>query len=250
MGLVQAEILKISKRRVFWVMLIILLVLTAFTALIFLVAPRFAEDIPLRVEKPSAYLIGAQQVAGQTWFPLILAAMLLGGEVASTAWASALTRESRRARHLFARLSVTTAGSWLAMLLAVGAFSVAVAIIADGSGTLEGSEWFGIFWKTGLITLTWVAIGLAAAAWLRSVGPAIAAGLAFNFVDQLAALWAPYRRISFSINSAALLGPLDVINVGDILGDTPEFGQALAVVLAWTILAVVAAWAGLQYRDA
>jgi hypothetical protein len=38
--------------------------------------------------------------------------------------------------------------------------------------------------------------------------------------------------------------------VGDILGDTPEFGQALAVVLAWTILAVVAAWAGLQYRDA
>ena len=108
----------------------------------------------------------------------------------------------------------------------------------------------GIVWKTGLIQLTWVAIGLAAAAWLRSVGPAIAAGLAFNFIDQLAALWEPYRKISYSINSSALLGPLDIMSVGDILGESPPFGQALAVVLAWTILAVVAAWAGLQYRDA
>jgi hypothetical protein len=250
MGLVQAEILKVSKRRVFWVMLIILLVLTAFTALIFLVAPRFADDLPLRVEKPQAYLLGAQQVAGQTWFPLILAAMLLGGEVASTAWASALTRESRRARHLLARLGVTTVGSWAAMLVAVGAFSIAVAILADGSGSLDGGEWWGIVWKTGLIQLTWVAIGLAAAAWLRSVGPAIAAGLAFNFIDQLAALWEPYRRISYSINSSALLGPLGVTGIGDILGETPPTGQALAVVLGWTVVAIAAAWAGLQFRDA
>jgi hypothetical protein len=53
-----------------------------------------------------------------------------------------------------------------------------------------------------------------------------------------------------SINTNALLGSLDFGGFGELLGANIPFGQALTVVLGWAVVAALAAWAGLQLRDA
>jgi hypothetical protein len=252
-GLLKAEARKLIKRKIYWVMTLILALLVGFLAFIFFVLPNLVPDTGIpEIRKPEAFLFGAQQVAGQTWFPLIMAAMMLGGEVATTAWAASLTRNSRRWQHLLAKLGVLAVAAWVAMLAAIGGFAVVVALLAQGRGGPETSEWVELAWKVGVSQLTWVALGFAAAAWLRSIGPAIGAGIAFSFIDGIGALWKPWRTISLGAHASALLGSLD-LDVGGGFGvafvEDASFGKALAVVLAWTLAAAVAAVAGLQLRD-
>ena len=80
MSLVHAEYLKLSRRKLYYTMVLILAALVGLLAFFLLVfpriAPEFAEGVPL-LEKPEAYVFGAQQVASQTWFPLILAVIML-----------------------------------------------------------------------------------------------------------------------------------------------------------------------------
>ncbi|MGH8928999.1 MAG: hypothetical protein ACRDWH_11650 [Acidimicrobiia bacterium] len=251
-GLLKAELIKLVKRRTYYVLVIVLALLTGLLAAIFFILPRALgenADFPL-IGKPDAYLFGAQQVLGQTWFPLILASMFLAGELATSAWGTALTRNARRWQHLVARLFVTTGASWVAMIAAIGGFALVALFLASGSGSLPGNEWWGIAWKALLVVFTWVALGMAASAWLRSVGPAIGAALAFSFGEGLLALWSGWRTISLSIHTSALLGSLDVGGFGGLLGAAPSFSRALIVVLGWCLAAIVAAWAGLQLRDA
>jgi len=250
-GLFRAEIIKLLKRRTFYVLVLVLAVLTGLLAAIFFLLPRAIEeaDIPA-ITKPDAYIFGASQVLGQTWFPIILSTMFLAGELATSAWATALTRNARRWQHLVARLLTTTIASWLAMLAAIGGFAVVALLLAEGSGSLALSEWWGIAWKALLVVFTWVALGMAASAWLRAVGPAIGATLAFSFAEGILALWSGWRNISLSIHTSALLGSVDFGGFGEVFGEVPSFGKALAVVLGWCIVAIVAAWAGLRYRDA
>jgi hypothetical protein len=252
-GLIEAETIKILKRRTYWVMLLVLGALTALLAFVFFLLPRVlpeGEAFPV-VEKPIAYLFGAQQVLGQTWFPLILAVMFLAGELATSTWSTALTRNSRRWQHLVARLLTATAATWAAVLVAIAGFGGMAFFLAGGSGFITGGDVWGIVWKSLLTMLTWVALGLAASAWLRSVGPAIGAVIAFSFGEGLLALWSGWRTVSLSINSAALLGNVgDVGGMGGVLGTPPPFGRALVVVIAWLVVAVAGAWSGLQLRDA
>ena len=250
-GLVRAELIKLLKRRTFYVLVLVLAVLTGLLAAIFFLLPRAIEeaDIPI-ITKPDAYIFGASQVLGQTWFPIILSTMFLAGELATSAWATALTRNARRWQHLVARLLTTTIASWLAMLAAIGGFSLVALFLAEGTGSLALSEWWGIAWKALLVVFTWVALGMAASAWLRAVGPAIGATLAFSFAEGILALWSGWRNISLSIHTSALLGSVDFGGFGSILGDAPSFGKALAVVLGWCLVAIAAAFAGLHYRDA
>jgi hypothetical protein len=253
-GLLKAELRKLAKRRVYWVMIGILALVVGLVAFVFFVLPGFIPEgeIP-QVRKPEAYLLGAQQVMSQNWFPTIMAVMLLGGELATTAWAAALTRNSRRYQHLLARLVVVSSASWLAMVAAVAGISVVVAIFAEGSGAPSPSEWWGIVWKLGVGQLTGVALAFAAAAWLRSVGPAIGATIAFGFADGIASLWRPWRQISLVTLTSALIGPVDIadVQVGFFAGFTQpiSFSRALVVVLIWTVAAIAAAAAGLQVRD-
>src|SRR5690606_16025010 len=106
MSLMRAEYRKITRRKIFPIMTLLLVVFTALGAFFLIVfpevAPEAAEGIPV-LEKPVVYEIGAQQAATQFWFPLILAVVLLGGELSTTVWASALTRESRVGRQLLTR---------------------------------------------------------------------------------------------------------------------------------------------------
>ncbi len=136
------------------------------------------------------------------------------------------------------------------MLAAIGGFAVVALFLAEGTGSLDLAEWWGIAWKALLVVFTWVALGMAASAWLRAVGPAIGATLAFSFAEGILALWDGWRNISLSVHTSALLGSLDFGGFGGILGEQPSFGTALAVVLGWCILSIGAAYAGLHYRDA
>lgn len=251
-GLIRAELTKTFKRRTFWVLTIVLVLLTGFLAGIFYLLPRVIDDQGgfFEIQKPGAYIFGAGQVMGQTWFPLILATMALAGELATSAWSTTLTRNSRRGQHLVARLLTSTVAAWLAVLLAIVVFSIATFFLAEGSGELDGVGWWDIAWKALLVQFTWVALGLAFSAWLRSVGPAIGAALAFTFVEGLLILWEGFREVSLSIHTSALLGSLSVGGFGQILGDLPSFRRGLIVVLAWSVVGVLISWAGLKLRDA
>lgn len=254
MSLLHAEYLKVSRRKLFLVMLLILLILVAMTAFFLMIfgqiAPDLAEDVPV-IEKPEAYLIGAQQVAGQTWFPLILAVVVLGGEFASTVWATALTRDSRKVNHILARLVVFTVAGTLAFLIATAVWSVVAFFGASGEGSPEMGEWLGLVWRAAVIAVAWTSLGLGAVAMLRSVGPAIGVVLAFSFGESILSLWAPYGNVSLT---AATGGLYDFVFGPGLEGLVPGSDlsrlHALAIIAGWTALGFGLTWWGLQRRDA
>ena len=254
MSLVHAEYLKISRRKLYPVMVLILgflITLTAFFLIVFAqVAPGFAEGLPV-LEKPDAYMVGAQQVASQTWFPMILAVVMLGGELGSTVWATSLTRDSRKLAHMLARLLVLSIAGWLAFMLATGVWAAFTVVAAPGEGGPTAAEWLGLVWRIGIISLAWTSIGLGAVSMLRSVGPAIGAALALIFGEGILALWGPYESISLS---AATSGLFDFVLGGFIGAFIPggdlSLGHAVAIIFGWTLLGLVLTWWGLQRRDA
>jgi hypothetical protein len=250
-GLFRAELIKLLKRRTFYVLVLALAITTGLFAALFFALPRAIEGtgIPVIV-KPDAYLFGARQVLGQAWFPLVLSTMFLAGELATSAWATALTRNARRWQHLLARLLTTTGAAWLAAVAAIAGLALLTSFLAEGSGSPTTAEWWAVAWKALVVVFAWVAFGMAASAWLRAVGPAIGATMAFYFAEQFLTLWGPWRKISLLGNSTALLGGFDLGGLGDILGEVASFRTALTVVLVWCAAAIVAAFAGLHFRDA
>jgi hypothetical protein len=254
LSLLHAEYLKLSRRRLYLVMVVILAALVALLAFFLLIfaqiAPEIAEDVPL-LERPEAYLFGAQQVAGQTWFPLILAVVMLGSEFGSTVWATALTRDSRRLSQISARFGVLTVASWLAISLGIVGWALVALLAVPGEGGPSTGEWLGLVWKVGLIEMAWTAIGLGAVAQLRSVGPAIGAALALYFIDPILGLWGPWENVSLSAATTALFQ----IDVGGglgafIPGSDLSLSHAVAIVVGWTVFGFLLTWWGLQRRDA
>ena len=255
-GLLRAEWIKLSRRWVFRVMSLILLVVTAMTAVIILVVPKVspgAIEGLTELSRRDATVVGIQTVLGQTWFPLILAVVMLGSEVRSTAWASALTRESRRGLHVAARLITLTAAAWAAALVAIVGWEIVAATYTEGDRAFGISGWVGIVWKTAIVQVTWVALGLGAIALLRSTGVAIGAVVAYSFLEGLLALWKPYGEIALSSASNSLVGQVvaDVSGGFGVSGADPmAFAQAVTVVGAWAVLGGAIAWAGLALREA
>lgn len=254
MSLLHAEYLKLSRRKLYPIMVVILLVLVAFTAFFLMlfgqIFPDLANEVPV-LPKPQAYLIGAQQVASQTWFPLIMAAVLLGGEFGSTVWATSLTREPSLVRNVVARLTIFTGAGWLAYLLGTAVWALMAFIWAPGSGTVDAADWLGIAWRLGVVALVWSSLGLAAVALLRSVGPAIGAVLAFYFVDQVLGLWVRYQDFSVTAATNGLFGQILGGWLGEFIpGAGMSVGHSLTVLASWTVGAMVLTWLGLRLRDA
>lgn len=251
-GLIRAEILKITGRKLWWVMTAILVVLLAGTAFIFTVLPNISPDEFQGMEaltKPDAFLFGASQAIGQTWFPLVFAAVLLAGETSTSVWASSLTRESRRWMHLLAKLVVTSLASAAAMAVGIAAWSVVVVFFAEGQGGPDATEWIGVAWKTLLTQATWVGLGLGMVALFRNMGLAIGAALGFSVFDGILSIWDPWSEVSLSIASGRLF--TDVTAVGGPFAATSAmgFGQALVVIAGWTALGLVLGVIGLEVRD-
>lgn len=251
-GLIRAELIKITGRKLWLIMTVIFVVLMAGTAFVFLVLPSVSPDEfqgMEAIEKPEAYMFGASQALGQTWFPLIFGAILLAGETSTSVWASSLTRESRRWMHLIAKLVVTSAASAVAIAVGIGAWSLVTVLVAEGSGAPGLGEWASLAWKVGLTQVTWVGLAFGMVAIFRSMGPAIGMVLGFSVLDGVLALWEPWTEVSLSIASSRLVQDLSV-SAGPFMPEIGMgFGQAMAIVLGWTAFGLMLALIGLEVRD-
>jgi hypothetical protein len=254
MSLFRAEYRKISRRKIFPGMTLVLLIfvgLGAFFLIVFgEIAPDMADELPV-LEKPEVYEVGAQQAATQTWFPLILSVVLLGGELSTTVWATSLTRDSRRARQIFARF-ITYSGATVVAFLAAFALWVVIALVfSPGEGFMPTEDLIGVFWKAAVIAIPWTAMGIGAVSLLRSVGPAIGVGLAVYFAESFLALWDPWENVSLT---AATTGLFNVDFGGGFAGLVPGMGlplwHQLAILAGWTAFGLGLTWWGLQRRDA
>lgn len=254
MSLLRAEYRKITRRKVFPVMTLVLILfvgLAAFFLFIFGdIAPEIADELPV-LEKPEVFTVGAQQAVTQTWFPLILATVLLGGELSTTVWASALTRDSRRIRQILSRFSTYSMATVTAFLLAFFLWVGLAYFFAPGDGFMDTAEFLSIFWKAGLVAVAWTSLGTGAVAMLRSVGPAIGVGIAIYFAEQFLALWDVWENISLTAATTALF----FVDIGGGFGsfipggDLPLWHQ-LAIFAGWTTMGLGLTWWGLQRRDA
>jgi hypothetical protein len=253
-NLLRAEFRKITHRKLVPIMILLLVVfvgLAAFFLVVFpQISPEAAEQIP-RIEKPLVYVLGAQQAATQTWFPLILAVVLLGGELSTTVWATALTRDSRKGRHIVARVLTYALASLVAAVVAFAVWIVMALIFAPGEGFMTFKDFVDFLWNTALISLAWTSVGTAAVSLLRSVGPAIGAGLAIYFAESFLALWDPWENVSLTAASTALF---EVDFGGGLGGLIPgmglSMGHKLAILAGWTLVGLGLTWWGLQRRDA
>ncbi len=252
-GLIRAESLKLFKRAPFWVMLAVLLFFVGVSGLVLVAGPRLLPDvfgeIP-EVPREQLFTLGLQTTLGQTWFPGLLAAVMVGGEVGTSIWPAALTLEARRWWHVLAKLVVLTVGAILAVVVAMAVWAAMIVVIVEGAGGPSASEWLSILWKSVVIQLTWVALGIGAVGLFRSIGPAVGTVIGISILESFLALWPPWQNVSISLNQTALLG--DVANLGGGLG--PAFGEisvarAAVVVLAWAVVALLAAITGLAARD-
>lgn len=251
-GLIRAEIIKVSGRKLWWIMTAILALLLAGTAFVFTVLPNVSPEEfqgMEAIERPEAYLFGAGQALGQTWFPLVFAAVLLAGETSSSVWASSLTRESRRWMHLVAKLIVTSFAATLAMAVGIATWALVTTLFAEGAGAPGLTEWLSVAWKTGLTQLTWVGLAFGTVALFRNMGPAIGVALGFSFLDGILSLWDPWTEVSLSIASTRLVQDLSAAMGPFFPGVDMGFGQAMAVVFAWAGLGLVLALIGLEVRD-
>ncbi len=254
MSLLKAEYRKISRRKIFPVMTLLLVAfvgLGAFFLIVFgEIAPEAAEGLPV-LEKPFVYEVGAQQAATQFWFPLILAVVLLGGDLSTTVWATSLTRESRKGRQIGSRFGVYAVATLLAFLIAFAFWVVLALIFAPGEGFMEGDALVGVVWKSAVIAIAWTAIGTGAVSLLRSVGPAIGVGLAIYFAEGFLALWDPWENVSITAASTALF---EIDFGGGFSGLIPGMGlplwHRLSILAGWTLLGLALTWWGLQRRDA
>jgi len=257
MSLVHAEYLKVSRRKLFPIMLGLLAFLMGFVGLLFyVILPALPEaaggDTPLP-ERPEAFIFGAQQVAGQAWwFAVILATAVLGGEVASTVWATSLTRDSRKFRHISSKFMVFTVASWVAFLVGTAVWAAITWVAADGSGSPELSEWLGLLWKFLVIAAAWTSIGLGAVAMTRSIAVAMGIALGLSFIDSIVAPFVDfYEKISLT---AASNGIFNVAGDGPfasfIPGGDMSLAHALGVMVGWVLVGLAFTWWGLQRRDA
>jgi hypothetical protein len=256
-SLIHAEYLKVTRRKLYPVMVILLSLFMAFIGVLFyLVLPALPEaggsgaPVPAR---PDAYIFGAQQVGSQAWwFAVILATALLGGEMATTVWATGLTRESSKARHISARFVVFSIASCLAFLAGAAMWSAITWLAAEGSGSPPLSEWLGLVWKFFVISAAWTSLGLGAVAVTRSIALAMGIALGLAFVDSLVSPFVDfYEQVSLTAATNGIFqvggdGPFSAF----IPGGEMSLLHGLVVMAGWTLLGMALSWWGIQRRDA
>lgn len=255
-GLFVAESIKLSKRWVLRVLLLVLLALVALSGFVLIVLPDLVPDLATELpvlDRRDALILGIQTVLGQTWFPLILAVVMLGSEVTTSTWGSMLTREARRERYVVAKLITMLVATWIATLFVMALWVLGASLFTEGASGFSAADWFGVGWKSGLVQGTWLALGMGAVSWIRSTGFAIGVVIVYSFGEGLLAIWEPFARVSLTTAQNALFGELSVdisAGIGVGFSDPMSFTRAMSVVLLWTLFGAVLAYTGLRYRDA
>lgn len=193
-ALVRAEILRLTSRRLFRVLLAVVIGLTLIVGLSVFLSTRdlrfhFSTAAPL-----------AMRIAAQPLFSLsvVAGASFVGAEWACGAMTTLLTWEPRRGRVLGAKLVAAA----LAFALATLAVLVLVAVVLVPTGVAHGvmsgldGEWWrstlGLLLRGTALGALGAGLGVGLAGLLRNSGGPIATWLIFEFVvSQLLVLWKP-----------------------------------------------------------
>lgn len=256
MSLVHAEFLKLTRRRLYPIMAAVLVFLMGFIGVLFYVLlPALPESAGAGApvpDRPAAFEFGAQQVAGQAWwFAVILVTAILGGELATTVWATGLTRDSRKVNQIAARFTVFTAGSLLAFLLGTVMWSLITFIWADGAGSPTAGAWLSLLWKFAAVAAAWTAIGLGAVALTRSIAVAMGVALGISFLDSIIAPFVDfYEAVSLTAATNGIFDVGDGPFSGFIPGGDFSLTHSLGIMAGWTLVGFAVTWWGLQRRDA
>jgi len=256
-SLLHAEYLKLTRRKLYPIMVGLLAVVMAGLGLLFFVVLPALPDAGLAgaavPQRPEAFEYGAVQVAGQAWwFAVILVTAVLGGEVATTVWATSLTRDSRKPNHIGSRFLVFAVASWIAFLVGTAAWAAVTFVAADGTGSPTPSEWLGLVWKFGVVAAAWTSIGLGAVALTRSIAVAMGIALGLSFVDSIVAPFVDaYENVSLTAASNGIFGIGTEGPFSEFIpGGSMSTAHALAIMAGWTLLGLGLTWWGLQRRDA
>lgn len=250
MSLLRAEYRKVTRRRIYPVMTLLLIAFTALAGVVFVFLSDVIPDVGDSMAGVDLYTLGLQQVVTQTWFPVILAVVLLGGELSTTVWATSLTRDARKLTQALSRFGVYAAATTVAFWVACLGWIVFIYLFAPVDGFIASSELLGVLWKPILAAIAWTSIGTAAVALLRSVGPAIGVGIAIVFAEQFLALWDVWAKISITAATSALFA-VDIGGAaGAFLPATMSIWHALIVLAGWTVVGLGFTWWGLTARDA
>ncbi len=252
-ALLSAEVIKLTKRKMPWVLGGILVFLTALGAFLQYAAADLFDSADLEVlavpDKPEAYLYGFLNAAGNTWVPVILAVVMLGYEFSKGTWGISLTWDASRSRHLMAKLAVLTGGATVLALLGVVVWMGFSAAMAEGAGFVSVAELVLATGELVFVQATWVAVGLAAVALIRSTGLAVGLAVGLTFVEQLLALWPAYQDYSIGGATSGIFDLQLPVVVGNPLV-LPDPGRSAMILLIWGVVSLGVAWAAVTYRDA
>lgn len=259
MSLVHAEYLKVTRRKLFPIMALVLIAVMGFLALLFyVVIPALPEaagggEAPVP-QRPEAFIFGAQQVAAQAWwFAVILATALFGGELATTAWATSLTRDSRKLFHVTARFGVAVVAAWLALLVGTAVWMLITLFFAEGSGAPDGGELLNLIWQLAAIAAAWIALGLGAVGMTRSIPVAMGIALGVSFLDSILAAFVDFYEpvsLTAATNGIFQLGRGNDLFSAFVPGGDMSLPHALSILAGWSLIGLGLTWWGLHRRDA
>ncbi len=239
-GLLVAEWIKATKRKLPWVLGLISLALsglsTTFTLVLADLLEGAEEVIVPAPTKPEAYVTALQSAAGNTWVPIVLTTVIVAGEYAKGTWPVALTWNSSRVRHLTAKFLVMTAISAVIILLTAILTLSITAVLARGDGFLGIDEIGVIVAKVLLVQVAWVAISMLGSVLFRSAALAVGLTLGFSLTEQILGLVPVYRRVSLNNAVTGLFGQFDFQGIFPIYVPDPPI--AAAILGGWTAFAV------------
>lgn len=209
----QADLFKLRKRAMGWVMLLLGLLLTT---LVITLAAFGPEELSSRVSFifPNALLTGTQTLSQFGGLMLlILGATLIGSEYGYDTWKNMLTRHPRRVTFIVAK--------WVVMVLALALAAVVLPLWAQalglvlnlllGLGSAPASVTLGMVLVLAVVEplglLVAGGIGMLGAVLGRSTAAGIIGGIAWLLIDNLLAQLLPetFRVLTFAANNSALM---------------------------------------------
>lgn len=242
--MIEADLLKLRRRRGLWFTALGLP--GALIVLVFVLTATGAADL----EGGSAFV---QDLGGALAVVCPVLAVLIGARQGSDERAAGTLRYQLltgvpRERLLLSKLAVLVIACGL--LATLGTFTAVICgSLLGGDAAVSVTDCFDVWWESLLPSLCYGAISFGVGLLMGSTGPAIAISLVLNFVgaNVLAAL----TLISDVFANVVLPIGIDRLTSNTLTGeDAISLGAAIALVIAWPLVFVGAAYAKLRTLEA
>ncbi|HYZ92832.1 MAG TPA: hypothetical protein VFA34_10635 [Actinomycetota bacterium] len=255
MMLVRAEILRLTSRRAFRIVLAVVVAVTLFVGVIVFLSTR---DASIRYTTVAPLSL---RIASQPLFSLavVCGASFVGAEWACGGMTTLLTWEPRRGRVLVAKLAAASALSALTVfgVLVLVALVLVPAAAAHGSISGVTGEWWGstigVLVRGTALGALGAGLGVGLAGLVRNSGGPIAVWLIFDFVvSNLLVLWKPgLFRWMPGANAQQFVSAEEIVGVSVNGRDLFDFSALRAgIVLAvYTGGLLAASYAWFRARD-